>query len=577
MREISRRSVALSVVVLLAATPLVAASPSGRAELAEEVIRDVQQVVLVEIPVNVTRKGEPVRGLTREDLEVWDRGRSREIVDFEVVDLLARPTAVDAHDAGAAEPPVAARRHILLVFDQVVSNPHSIERMRRGALELVRHGLHPSDLVGIAAYTYSGVRLVVGFTSDHEQVAEALETLDQQRAPHTVRDPLGIVWADTSEAAGGRFGAFAGDRETTEVVEWLDRSVDLDTSRQRAAEMSSAMTDVARAMAGLNGRKHLFFLSEGFPGTALMGRGVRRADDRAAVQANVEAAIQAGGFSGPASLRYGETEVLGQLERMAEEFVRAGVTVHTFDSAGLRSFGADAAGSRAVDTHDMLFMTADLTGGAFYSGYNRLDLPMERVMEETAVTYLLSIQPEDLELDGAFHRLEVRVKGQGRLHVAHRPGYHAPRPYDAQSEDEKRQMTAGLILGSANGGQVGTRVQTDSLSPADGAVELQIEVDLDSLAPGRSSGSVPAEVYAYALAADGAVRDYFAQSIEVDLTGGAAAGRRDLRLHGTFNLPPGQYTARTLVRNASTGSFGVRSTPFEVAAAAAAPAPDGAS
>jgi hypothetical protein len=88
---------------------------------------------------------------------------------------------------------------------------------------------------------------------------------------------------------------------------------------------------------------------------------------------------------------------------------------------------------------------------------------------------------------------------------------------------------------------------------------------------------VPAEVYAYALAADGAVRDYFAQSIEVDLTGGAAAGRRDLRLHGTFNLPPGQYTARTLVRNASTGSFGVRSTPFEVAAAAAAPAPDGAS
>jgi VWFA-related protein len=575
MREISRRSVALSGAVLLAAAALVAASPDGRRELAEKVIRDVQQVVLVEVPVTVTRKGEPVRGLTREDFEVRDRGRLREIVDFEVVDLLEPPTDRDTTAARVADPPVGARRHFLLVFDQVVSNPHSVERMRRGALELVRHGLHPSDLVGVAAYTPSGVRLVIGFTSDHEQVAEALETFDQLRAPRTVRDPLGIVWADTSGVAGGGSGAFAGDRGAAEVVEWLDRSVDLDTSRQRAAEMSAAMSDVARAMAGLNGRKHLLFLSEGFPGTALVGRGVLRAEDRSAIQANVEAAIQAGGFSGPASLRYGETEVLGQLEGMAEEFVRAGVTVHTFDSAGLRSIGSDAAGSRAFDTHDMLFMTAEMTGGAFYSGYNRLDLAMDRVMEQTAVTYLLSIQPEDLELDGAFHRLDVRVKGERRLHVAHRPGYHAPRPYDEQTPDELRQMTAGLILGSEDGGQVGTRVLAAHATSTEGDVELRIDVDLESLAPGRSSGSVPAEVYAYALAADGAVRDYFTRSVEVELGSDPVEAGRGLSLRGTFNLPPGRYTARTLVRNASTGSFGVRSTPFEVASPEGV-APDGA-
>lgn len=582
MREISRRSVALSGAVLLLAAPLVAASPNDRKELAEEVIRDVQQVVLVEIPVTVTRKGEPVRGLTRQDFEVRDRGQQREIVDFEVVDLLEAPAALDATgatDARVAELPVAGRRHFLLVFDQVVSDPHSIERMRRGARELVRHGLHPSDLVGVAAYTYSGVRLLIGFTSDHEQVAEVLENFDQLSAPRaaqrTVRDPLGIVWADLSEGAGGRSGAFAGNREIAEGIEWLDRSVDLSTSRQRAAEMSAAMSDLARAMAGLNGRKHLLFLSDGFPGTALVGRGVRNGEDRSAIQANVEAAIQAGGFSGPASLRYGETEVLRQLERMAEEFVRAGVTVHTFDSAGVRSFGADAAGSRVVDTHDMLSMTAELTGGAFYYGFNRLDLAMDRVVEQTAVTYLLSIQPEDLELNGAFHRLEVRVQGQRGLHVAHRPGYHAPKPYDEQSPDELRQMTAGLILGSDDGGQVGTRVVAERASSTEGDVELRIDVDLDSLAPGRSSGSVPAEVYAYALAADGAVRDYFTRSVEVELGNDTVERTRGLRLEGTFNLPPGRYTARTLVRNASTGSFGVRSTPFEVASPEGV-APDGA-
>ena len=45
------------------------------------------QVVVVEVPVQVIRNGEPVRGLTAEDFEVWDGREKQTLTGFEAVDL----------------------------------------------------------------------------------------------------------------------------------------------------------------------------------------------------------------------------------------------------------------------------------------------------------------------------------------------------------------------------------------------------------------------------------------------------------------------------------------------------------
>ncbi|HEX6863405.1 MAG TPA: hypothetical protein VF414_11345, partial [Thermoanaerobaculia bacterium] len=68
-------------------------------------------VVAVEVPVQVVRDGEPVRGLTAADFEVYDGRKKQELTGFEVLDLYApaRPSATQAVGA--------ARRHFLLLFD----------------------------------------------------------------------------------------------------------------------------------------------------------------------------------------------------------------------------------------------------------------------------------------------------------------------------------------------------------------------------------------------------------------------------------------------------------------------------
>src|SRR5689334_9699743 len=75
---------------------------------------EATQVVVVEVPVQVVKDGEPVRGLTAKDFEIYDGRKKVPVTGFEVLDLAAAPAA-----GGTAAPqvPVSARRHFLMMFD----------------------------------------------------------------------------------------------------------------------------------------------------------------------------------------------------------------------------------------------------------------------------------------------------------------------------------------------------------------------------------------------------------------------------------------------------------------------------
>ncbi|MEM8931560.1 MAG: hypothetical protein AAGE94_10310, partial [Acidobacteriota bacterium] len=112
--------------------------------LARESFEDTTTTVVVEVPVEVTVEGEPVRGLGIEDFELFDKGDRQTILSVEMVDLATVETSVEAP---IGDLPVVARRHFLLLFDLSFSSPRGINRSREAALELVREGLHPADLV----------------------------------------------------------------------------------------------------------------------------------------------------------------------------------------------------------------------------------------------------------------------------------------------------------------------------------------------------------------------------------------------------------------------------------------------
>jgi VWFA-related protein len=565
------RCLATTALVVVALAP---ASPAQEARFGEQV-----RVVEIEVPVQVLRDGEAVRGLTRDDFEILEGRKKREIVGFEVVDL----SLTEGAAAGAiAALPVAARRHFLLLFDLSFSSPSSIVRARDAATEFVRTGLHPTDLVAVATVSAAeGVRMPLGFTSDRQQIEYAIATLGLPQLVESVKDPLGFVLADRqffSQVASGPRGGSVGRTgidvraEVEEHLEGVEATVRVATDRDRILNLTVQLANLAGALRNVEGRKHVLFLSEGFDSSVIMGvgRGITE-DEQATIQAQAESAMRGEVWNVDSNQRFGETSSQNQLTGMLHEFVKSGCTIQAIDTAGLE--GADAI-EREAYGEDGLFVMAEETGGEFLRNYNNLTTALGEVLERTSVTYLLTFRPGDLENDGEYHEIKVRLTdGDRGVRLVSRPGYYAPLPFASQGPIERRLSTAELILGGQPGGDIAATLLTAAFPMASGTsyVPALLEVGGASLLAGFKGARLPAEIYGYAIAADGTVADYFTQLMEFDLAQhGAALRQSGLKFWGHLELAPGSYSVRVLVRNSATGASSLQVASVEVPAAGVA-------
>jgi VWFA-related protein len=573
---------ALAAILALAALPGLAA---------EKTFSESTDVVAVEVPVQVLKDGEPVRGLKADDFEVYEGHRKLPVTGFEVLDLDAAPA--QPQEGWKAAQPIAARRHFLLLFDLGFSSPKAIGEARKAAEDLVK-GLHPVDLVAVATYSPSkGPQLLLGFTSDKAQIATALGMLGKPEMFDRVPDPLRLVLSSGGFGGGGGGGATnaptggGGGRGSERREAIAEAMAEGDTpftstltgplaqaeraNRQRAVTaMTRGFADLAKAMSGLYGRKYVVLFSEGFDSSLFQG--TANVDEQ-----NEMAAASASGaiWGSDSERRYGSTKTSNDLEKMLEEFRRGDCVVQTVDIGGLRERGG--AESQWAGGRDSLFAIADGTGGELYENFNDLSAAMSQMLERTSVTYVLAFQPEGLKRDGSYHKLRVEVKngalgGRG-VRVVHRPGYYAPRPFGEQNATEKMLQTAQQVLGGVEGGIPASVLAAAFPTGTDQAyVPVLLEVDGPALLAGQPEGKpLPAEVYVYAMDTGGAVKDFVSQTIGLDVAKvGPALRQSGLKFFGHLDLGPGDYTVRVLVRNGATGASGIKVATVHVPAFTAA-------
>ena len=180
-----------------------------RSNAAGRPFAETTDVVLVQIPVYVTRNGTPVHGLTAENFEVLEGRKKQRIVAVDVFDLELLPESTSA----PADIPAAGRRNFLLLFDLSNSLPAGIVRARKAALELARTGLHPSDLVSVATYSKTrGIEIVMAFSTDRAQLVAAVEGLGLVQPFAQFSDPLRLNLAEVSYLEGGGGQTFLFDK-----------------------------------------------------------------------------------------------------------------------------------------------------------------------------------------------------------------------------------------------------------------------------------------------------------------------------------------------------------------------------
>ena len=557
------------------AAPL--APPAGSGPLSE-----TTEVVAVEVPVQVVRDGEPVRGLAAADFEVYEGRKRLPLTGFEVLDLRAGQGQVVA----AIQP--SLRRHFLFLFDLSFSEPKSIVRAR----EMVRRmlpSLHPSDLVAVATYSSAGgPKLALGFTSDRRQVLKAIDTLGLPELVDRNTDPLQLVAAEESSSASGSQALAAtaiGSANARQVAEaaLIDalntaaRASDSANRQQQQAVVGAftrSFTDLARLLASVHGRKQVIYLSEGFD-TSIV-HGVDSAEDQGRIAAQ---SIAGEGYLTDSDARYGNTRGANVLEKLMEELRRADCVIQAVDIGGLRAQGDQ--GPARPSGEGSLFVMAHDTGGELYRNFNDLGAAMGQLLAKSSLTYVLSIQPQELKQDGSYHPLRVALKSGPATRgaqVSYRQGYYAPRPYRQRSAGERQLAVAEAVIGGGDRGELRTTVLAAPFAPpgrlgaaaaggtatagvaAKAYVAVVIETDGASLLNGTAGDVLPVEVYAYAIDAAGEVQDFFSQSLRFELAKVIPLlDRTGLKFFGHLDLPPGDYSLRVLVRNAGNGDYGLSS------------------
>lgn len=538
------------------------------------------QVVAVEVPVNVVgRDGQPVRGLTAEDFEVFDGGEKQKITGFEVIDLVAQePEKAATSIARLEELGSSARRHFLFLFDLTFSDPTSILQARLAARDFLLNRLHPTDLAAVATYSLeSGPKLVVTFTPDRAQLARGIDTLGLRRNLMAEKsDPLRFLIEDlpgfsagaASLAAGGGDADAIKNQRDQMVYEYLNGISNAADRTARSFEVSRlsgytrALAEMARSLNAIKGRKQVVFFSEGFDSRLLVGRETTDADS------DTDNANIASGRTWLVDndMRYGNTALQSDVNRMLEEFRRADCVIQAVDVGGLRN-SADATGRRQTSGEESLFYLANETGGELFKDANNLGDQLERLLSRTSITYLLTFERSDLKNDGSYHRLRVKAKLPQGARLSHRAGYYSPRPFKELDPLEKNLLASDSIAAAVPRREIGMSVLLAPFrsTPERAYVPVILEIAGRTLLAGQKDDKLNVEIYAYASDSQHQMRDYFTQRVGLDLGKSRKAFEESgLKYYGHLDLPPGQYLVRVLVRNAQNGRIAAESVRVEV-------------
>ncbi|MEM7587602.1 MAG: VWA domain-containing protein [Acidobacteriota bacterium] len=542
------------------------------------------EVTLVEVPVEVLNAdGEPVRGLGLEDFELLDRGVPQVISELVAVDRGVDPNTsqTSKYRASASSP-----RRILLLFDVVLSQPSAVDRARSAARELVLTGLASSDLVAVMTLSLDGPQMLMSFTSDRMQLARALDALASPEllATAQVGDPLSLTFnapsaapeleANVSRRLPGSGQTAAGGETQQEVMARLraiDRQVEGQAkrrSRDVVEGWSKALAELGRILGSLRGRKHVLYFSEGFDSGLLLGDqgdselGALQHEDLEQESLTRERGER---WLRQESDDFGFAPLRESIRRAGDAFSAADAVVDTIDISGL--VATSGTGRRA--RRSSLQSLARSTGGQHYGGTSSLVEALERALERSAYSYVLRFYPRPLEWDGSYHELEVGLSGPAglprRTRLWHRPGYHAPRPFQELHPLEKRLLAADAVMTVAPRRELEMNVLLAAFESTPGAyVPVMIEVDGPSLLVGQRSDRLEVEFFVYATDSRGTLSDFLSHRVAFDLQ---RVRRRltatGLKFYGDLELGPEQYRVRVLVRNAETGRTSVWAKPLE--------------
>ncbi len=582
MRIMKIRNLALVLLPLAAAVTLWAEKnpkPAAVPPAAEAALSFPAQVEQVVVDVVVTdKKGNTVRGLVPEDMTVLEDGVPQEVVSFEAIQLPDQPSSAPPPPrprVSVNTSPVEQRgRTFAIIFDDTHMTPWRARQAKAAVATFLEKGVREGDRVTLVS-TAGGMWWTARMTSGRAALLDSLKRLDGRYIPDTQPDRMSEYEAlriheyhDTTvaERVLRRWDVMGvttlnRSRESSRLT---DNTADDAVLTARASEVYQMavmrirttldiVERVTKGLATAKGRKSVILVSEGFiedynlPDYKRVNTASRRAN---------------------AAIYFVNTRGLDAMPSgMSAQF---GPALPAEDMGGYFAEALDAV--RGADG------LADDSGGFVVRNMNDLAKGIQRIANETQAYYLLGYIPSNAARDGRFRKIQVKiVPGKRRgLTVRARKGYYAPGDDGKQTAEQKRGVDPVFQAAlDSPWVQDGIPVRmTDYVGEekmmGKAAVRLTAELDPRSVQFEEKEGRSWAELDFLMVVAHRQTGEYFRydQSYNLKLlpTTRDRLTRLWMPIVRDFELAPGEYQAKVILRDKRSGRVGSLMHEFEVPA-----------
>ncbi|MBV9957588.1 MAG: VWA domain-containing protein [Acidobacteria bacterium] len=552
-------------------------TPSGQSD---EVVRISSTIFQTDVMV-FDKQGRFVENLQREQFELRVDGKVKPISFFERVkagsiqedaQLAAargvQRTASTSETGAETIVPLDRGRAVLFYIDDLHLSSDSIQRVRAMLLNFLDKELGQNDAALISSAS-GQVGFLQQLTGDKAVLRAAIERL--QPRTNLTRDfespPMSEQQALLIEKYHQDVIDFFADRLQADNP-FLPREVAVQMVHRRAeaflhqvggvtSNTLTSLNNLIRLSGQIEGRKLLFFISDGF-----------LIDDQT-------------------------SNVTTSLHRIADAAARASVIIYSIDARGLTSGAADATTNVTVDptqrltresggevtaTQQPLRTLALDTGGRPLFNTNSLSTVATTALKETSVYYLLAWRPEDDQPDNKFRRIEVSVVGRPDLVVRVRRGFldqpeekavasqggttnAASRGKDARTSTQEALLQA-IRTSQPSKGLPTSLFATYADAPNIGTyINASMEIETDALAFTETNGKQVATVDIGGIVFDtaGKAAVSFQSQLLVNPPGPSGTNgkaRRGVVYTHQAKLKPGLYQVRVAARDSKSGRVG---------------------
>jgi VWFA-related protein len=475
---------------------------------------------LVLLDVVVTDKaGNPVPGLTKDDFKILEDGKPQAIASFETPEMHLNASSTSSAGPGSAEAKepaaslaAASRAETVLVLDEL--NTTSVDASFGWQMLLKYLRKQPASLedpTAIMVLTKHRLTKIADFTRDTALLIQKAQKIEFELPSHSSENGL-----------------------------------------QGAADLMLAsllaLDEIALSNAHRQTHKNVIWIGTGFP--VLSTFGVDLVD---------------------------RERFLSYIRYTANWMQETRTTVYTIDPRGLpvdeTALLSSNIGSTYVGqdfgsvTGELMFESvAPATGGKIFRNRNDVDVALAIAAANGATYYTLAYYPQNLDFDGKFRKIDVRIVDRPDLLESTQAGYYAIDEGFGASKSEldfalSRAVTSPLPFASVQFDAVGKVLLAP---PPTARVSVSVDGDTLSWSP-QPDGAQRTEITVVTAEMTNkfAVLDYKVKEMEIVVLKENFESSTNHRIVFTVNvpLPPKTDHLRFVIRDAATGRLGTYDAP----------------